>query len=114
MAVRMRVGGAVWMRVAVFVSMRVVVSMLVAMVVISMFVRSGRAVGMTVDLPTYILMQMVVMSLHAACMQSDNAVRMIVCLVKMQILDPLLALAAAAGAAHQTTSISLSRISSPL
>jgi hypothetical protein len=69
MAVRMRVGGAVRMGVAVFVPMRVVVSMLVT----SMIVR----------------------------------------LVRMKVLDPLLALAAAAGAAHQTTSISLRRISSP-
>ena len=87
--------------------------MLVAMAVISMFVRSGWAVGMTVDLPRSILMQMVVIALHAACMQSHNAVRMIVRLVNKRILDPLLALAAAAGATHQTTSISLRRISSP-
>ena len=113
MAVRMRVGGAVRVRVAVFVPMRVVVSMLVAMAVISMFVCFGWAVGMTVDLPSCILMQMAVMALQAACMQFDRAVRMIVRLVKMKILDPLLALAAAAGTAHQTTSISLRRISSP-
>ena len=38
---------------------------------------------------------------------------MIMGLVRMKILDPLLALAAATCAAHQTTSISLRRISSP-
>ena len=68
---------------------------------------------MTVDLPGCTLMQMVVMALRAACMQFGSAVRMIVRVVKMNILDPLLTLAATADAAHHTTSISLSRISSP-
>ena len=56
-----------------------------------------------------VLVRMVVFMLVAM-----GAVGMLMRVVVRNILDPLLALAATAGAAHQTTSISLSRISSPL
>jgi hypothetical protein len=87
MIMRMLVGVGMPMRVAV--RMRV-----------SDAIRMGVAV--------FIRMRVMVLMLVAM-----GVVGMFVRLVRMQILDSFVALAATAGAAHHTTSISLSRISSP-
>ena len=72
----------------------------------AMRMRVGGAVRMRVAV-------LVPMRVIVSMLVAMAVIGMIVRLVKMNILDPLLALAAAAGAAHQTTSISLRRISSP-
>ena len=107
--VRMRMGGAVRMGVAVLVPMRV----LVAMIAIGMHVRSVRPVLVIVTMSGSMLMRKVMIAIGVICVELVYGVRMVVRFTMVQILDPLFALAAAAGAAHHTTSISLSRISSP-
>jgi len=108
-AVRMRVGDAVRMGVIVLVPMRVF--MIVAVVAFGVHVRTGRFITMIVS--GSMLMRMVMIAVGAICVELVYRMRMVVRFTVMQILDPLFALAAAAGAAHHTTSISLSRISSP-
>jgi hypothetical protein len=72
--------------------------------------RTGRSVKVIVRLSGRMLM---VMAIKAAGVQFSDPVRMLVRLQMMQILDLRFALATTADAAHHTTSISLSRISSP-
>jgi len=108
-AVRMRVGDAVRMGVVVLVPMRAF--MIVTVVALGMHVCVGRL--MTVIVTGSMLMRMVMIAIGTICVELVHGVRMVVRFTMMQILDPLFALAAAAGAAHHTTSISLSRISSP-
>jgi hypothetical protein len=67
----------------------------------------------TVIVSGSMLMRMVMIAIGAICVELVYGVRMVVRFTMVQILDPLFALAAAADAAHHTTSISLSRISSP-
>ena len=81
--------------------------MIVPMIML-MRMRVGGAVRMRVDV-LMLLWMVVHMVMRIAVAVIAVGIRM----VMMKILDPLLALAAAAGAAHQTTSISLRRISSP-
>ncbi len=108
-AVRMRVGDAVRMGVVVLVPMRVF--MIVTMVAFGMHVRIGRFMRVIVSGGT--LMRTVMIAIGAICVELVYGVRMVVRFTMMQILDPLFALATAAGATHHATSISLSRISSP-
>ena len=74
-------------------------------VVVAVRMRVCSAVGMGVGM--LVPMRMLAVVLMRVGM------RMIVRVIVTKILDPLFALAATAGATHHTTSISLSRISSP-